>query len=820
MSSKFDSCSCRWRLRCVWLCGAAMTAFGIGGAHARANDPASDAAATTDGTQTAEPVQEEDRQEQAILAGHSLHGEVFNEGPRQAAYLMGGTGNVQFPCTSTHPEVQAFINQGVGQLHGFWYFEAERSFRQAAMLDPTCAIADWGMAMANHDNHGRAESFIKQAHEKKGTASRREQLYIDALHAFHTADTKERDGEKTRREQLIKAYESISFEFPEDLEAKAFLALELYEGRGKGIPIASYVAYDALMQEILKANPQHPCHHYRIHLWDYEKPERALDSAAACGPAVPTIAHMWHMPGHIYSRLHRYHDAVYQQEASARIDHRHMMHDRVLPDQIHNFAHNNEWLIRNMIYIGRAHDALDLARNMLDLPRHPKYNMADKGSSHFGRLRIWQVLEDCELWAETLVLAETRYLEAPEKAEDQWDRQRLIARAAAATGALDRVQTIRGELEQRRAEIEAERSTAVATAEADARKENKSDKDVEETVQKARDGFNGQLGKLGQILHALTLYEHIHHQRWAEAKTELEQAGSQPAALKALVQLRVGEVDPALETIKKEVDRSPQETIPLAHQVWLLNEAGKADDCRAAFERLRGLSSEIDLTVPLFARLQPIAESLSWPADWRTPRELPADIGGRPELASLGPFRWQPQAAMEWTLTDHEGKSFTLTQYRGKPVVVVFYLGYGCLHCAEQLQKLVPITEKYREAGIELIAISTDTPAQLLQSHENYKDGKFPFPLVSNDGLDVFRAWRCYDDFEQRPLHGCFLVDGAGLVRWQDISYEPFMDVDFILTEAQRLMSMDAVPPSQPAPATAGGVASETSDAAAAVPGA
>ena len=75
-----------------------------------------------------------------------MHGEVFNEGPRQAAYLMGDTGNVTFPITSANPEAQAFFNQGIGQLHGFWYFEAERSFRQVAMLDPNCAMAYWGMA--------------------------------------------------------------------------------------------------------------------------------------------------------------------------------------------------------------------------------------------------------------------------------------------------------------------------------------------------------------------------------------------------------------------------------------------------------------------------------------------------------------------------------------------------------------------------------------------------------------------------------------------------------------------------------------------------
>ena len=72
-----------------------------------------------------------------ILQGHSFHGEAFNEGPRQKAYLMGGTGNVRFDVTTESELAQKFINQGVGQLHGFWDLEAERSFRQAAALDET-----------------------------------------------------------------------------------------------------------------------------------------------------------------------------------------------------------------------------------------------------------------------------------------------------------------------------------------------------------------------------------------------------------------------------------------------------------------------------------------------------------------------------------------------------------------------------------------------------------------------------------------------------------------------------------------------------------
>src|SRR5436189_1867222 len=88
--------------------------------------------------------------------GHSVHGEVFDEGPRQAARRIAGTGKVHYEVSSKVPDVQAFIDQGVGQLHGYWYYEAERSFRQAASLDPDCAIAYWGMAMANVNNVERA----------------------------------------------------------------------------------------------------------------------------------------------------------------------------------------------------------------------------------------------------------------------------------------------------------------------------------------------------------------------------------------------------------------------------------------------------------------------------------------------------------------------------------------------------------------------------------------------------------------------------------------------------------------------------------------
>ncbi len=83
---------------------------------------------------------------------------------------------------------QQFFDQGLGQLHGFWYYESERSFRQVARLDPDCAMAYWGMAMSNINNAKRAKALIKTAVEKKASASPREQAWISSLADFYSGE--------------------------------------------------------------------------------------------------------------------------------------------------------------------------------------------------------------------------------------------------------------------------------------------------------------------------------------------------------------------------------------------------------------------------------------------------------------------------------------------------------------------------------------------------------------------------------------------------------------------------------------------------------
>src|SRR5205823_9147226 len=120
------------------------------------------------------------------------------------------------------------------------------------------------------------------------------------------------------------------------------------------------------------------------------------------------------------------------------------------------------------------------------------------------------------------------------------------------------------------------------------------------------------------------------------------------------------------------------------------------------------LCAQIDICEAAFARLKPIADELKLPADWRPKLEWPADTGQRPELASLGPFRWHPSPAPEWSLPDHTNETRMLAEFKGRPVIVIFYLGSDCSHCIEQLNTFGPLASEFKAAGIDLVAVSSE----------------------------------------------------------------------------------------------------------------
>lgn len=758
--------------------------------------------------------------------GHSNHGTAFDEGPRRSAYLMEGLNeHVHFPVEGLSQEGQRFFDQGICQQHGFWYFESERSFRQVAMLHPNCAMAYWGMTLANVDNPERAAEFIANAVQRWDHASERERKWIDAWADYYQiedddrnalqssdderiqktiealrkkADKRDKKVRDTLDKQLIEDLGTIVFEHPEDVEAKAFLALQNWHASrwGSGVEIVSHTAVDALLQQVLAAVPSHPVHHYRVHLWDREDARRALDSAARIGDSAPAIAHQWHMAGHIYAKLHRHEEAAWQQDASSRADHAHMTRDRVMPFLIHNYGHNQEWLARSLSHCGRRDEALAIARNLVELPRHPEHNqLDDRGSiAYYGRQRLISVCQDNDLWNEARQLAGDGYLEPSEDIEVEIGRLRLLARANFRLGRPDDAERIVAEVEALLERARSARSDAVDAAEAEAIEAGKSGGKLQEAVADATKGPTRTVEQVRHLLRELDGERHLANGEPAKTLESWKGIRGIPLRLRAMAQIEAGEIEKAVEALEKENAKNPHRMAT----VLPLTMAYSTDETRYG-EALAGLAD----TVLSFAGPKP--SLFVGNGEWVEASALDArahfgeDFGERPPLDSIGPRTWSPVANPGFSLPVATGAGTRSTQADvvlspdgdGRAKLVVFYLGFGCLHCVEQLHALRPLADRFAERGIDIIAIGTDDVVGTRDAHLKLSpEERLPFPLLANPGLRTFKDWHCYDDFEQMTLHGTFLVDGKGKIRWQDISYEPFMEIEWLLGEADRLLQL------------------------------
>ena len=784
-----------------------------------------------------------DQDPSSPLPGHSLHGEGFSDGPRRRLPLIPGCGDVHFPVTTESAEAQQYFNQGVGQLHGFWYWEAERSFRTVLQLDPECVMARWGLAMANVENESRAREFLTAAtgpaltgdtlakltpREKDWLAAAKKLFGVKDDAGQHDTkeneknekndDTKNDDNKKkpetdeekqARRKAFLEALEKIALDFPDDLEARAFVVGFSWINRNRGVPISSPLAVDALGKQVLASNPAHPLHHYLIHLWDRNRAAEALHSAAMCGPAAPGIAHMWHMPGHIYSGLERWHDAVWQQEAAVRVDHAQMIRAHVSPDQIHNFAHNSEWFIRNLNHLGRVDDALTVATNLIRMPRiarskevkpDPDQSFQEGGSCwQFGRDRLFETILRWELWDVAAGLADTPFLEPGTDFDDRWKREQLLAVAGFGKGDAEAGKAALARLEAIEAEERAGRARSGDEAEAKARDEGKSAADISKAMADAMQPYTDRVETLQGPLAELRLHAAIASGDGEAARASLEamsdkQRGGIDKTRLAQIYLALGNNEKALELAKAHADSGKQQLQPQALLASVQWQAGKQDEAKATFEHVRTLAAAADRadcgkSLPPLTRLAPIAEAAGIEGDWRIPQTPADDIGERPDLDSLGPLEWTAWQAGAWTAVAADGTPVSSGDYAGKPHVILLTLGMACEHCNDQVKAFVEAASQFEEAGLPVLVISTDSAEDVAMSSES-------LPLTALSGADgeAFRALDAWDDFESIPMHATCYVSADGRMRWQHNGYEPYMLPDFLLQEIKRLDQLVARP--------------------------
>jgi len=313
---------------------------------------------------------------------------------KRGAPVFKGLGAHHMAISTTNPKTQAFFDQGVNLLFGFNHAEAIRSFREAARLDPDCAMCWWGVAFALGPNINLpmppdavapAMQALGQARRLEPKATPHERAWIEALAARYSKDPKA--DRHALDEAFAQAMGKLWRDTPSDLDAATFYAEAMMDtqpwdywqadgvtAKGHGAEIVS------TLETVIRQAPEHPgALHLYIHAVEASTtPERAEHAADVLVKLMPEAGHIVHMPSHIYYRVGRYADAARVNEDAAKIDEDYIAACRAqgfypagyYGHNIHFLWTSSEMQGRYAVALGAARrlvkavDAVNLARRM------------------------------------------------------------------------------------------------------------------------------------------------------------------------------------------------------------------------------------------------------------------------------------------------------------------------------------------------------------------------------------------------------------------------------------------------------------------------
>ncbi|MBI2392765.1 MAG: hypothetical protein HYV09_24480 [Deltaproteobacteria bacterium] len=258
--------------------------------------------------------------------------------PTDAPPLFPGLGSHRREVTTRSREAQRYFDQGLILLYGFNHDEAIRSFRRAAEIDPQCAMAHWGVAIANGphinfpmvppDRAKAAHEALVRARATAAGATEVERGLIAALEKRHA------DPEPADRKALDGAYASAMRALwkahPDDadvgaLAAEAMMDLrpwDLWTPDGKAQPGTDEIV--AVLEDVMAKSPAHPlANHLYIHVIEASpNPEKAAGAAERLRGLSPGVGHLVHMPTHIDVRTGRWEEAIASNRAAIEADRR------------------------------------------------------------------------------------------------------------------------------------------------------------------------------------------------------------------------------------------------------------------------------------------------------------------------------------------------------------------------------------------------------------------------------------------------------------------------------------------------------------------
>ena len=254
----------------------------------------------------------------ALVASLTLVASVWADAdPANRAGDPEKLGRVHFK-TSCSPEAQRQFERALAMLHSFFFPETVKAFTAIPAIDPSCAIAYWGIAISQRPNPlvgpfdaatlKRGLDAIEKG-EAIGSKTQRERDWLAALKEFYKDYDKVDQDTRTRNYE--KAMERLAAKYPDDVEAKIFHALALNESfdHKSMEPLLKAIA---ILEPIDKKYPDHPgVTHYLIHSYDFPAiAKRGVPAANKYAKIAPSAPHAQHMPSHIYSMVGMWEESV------------------------------------------------------------------------------------------------------------------------------------------------------------------------------------------------------------------------------------------------------------------------------------------------------------------------------------------------------------------------------------------------------------------------------------------------------------------------------------------------------------------------------
>ena len=308
-----------------------------------------------------------------LLSVNSLSQPQHSAGVSKPATLMSGLGEVHHKVSTSNAEAQRFFDQGLALVYGFNHDEGIRSFSKAAELDPSLAMAHWGVALAlgpninmdvDPDREKAAYEAIQRALKLAPKASQAERDYIDALARRYSNDPKA-DLKKLNADYRV-AMRQVSQRYPDDpdagtLYAESIMLLSPWQyWSSDGKPGPGTLEIVAVLENVLRRDPQHlGANHYYIHAVEASpNPEWALPSAQRLKVLAPAAGHLVHMPAHIDIRSGNYDAAARSNAYAAEADREYFKltgQQGMYP--IMYYSHNLHFLAVAHAMQGRFHDS-------------------------------------------------------------------------------------------------------------------------------------------------------------------------------------------------------------------------------------------------------------------------------------------------------------------------------------------------------------------------------------------------------------------------------------------------------------------------------